>query len=353
MNPYKFWLGGRGWKALWIALRRAPRDAHARRNILRLLASFIPLLVLVGWYAFFIHGTVSDLGWGGLIPGAVGFLLSIGIGFIIVLRQKLQERAYERDNPAVSSILKVALYRETCLLATLLERLGSEAAMEKELPPEITVITRRVLLDRLTDLNLRENLEPWLLDILLVPDGHWPVDLKQRAFPAWECFVVLRWVLGIGDLPGLTETPKYTLDDAQSLFKIEHPEKCAVLPAWDIRPARNQTDTFFSRCWSELIARRQLSGIDEKDVARALQARESIQSDGYTADYLIGARTIPELEDALLWQITVRAYNRWQILALLVDIVSEEKPVGELRTLFARFFAPHEEGKSGVLEDPA
>jgi hypothetical protein len=348
MNPYKFWLGGRGWKALWIALRRAPRDAQARRNILRLLASFIPLLVLVGWYAFFIHGAVSDLGWGGLIPGAIGFLLSIGIGFIIVGRQKLQERAYERDNPAVSSMLKVGLYRETCLLATLLERLGSEAAIEKELPPEITVITRRVLLDRLTQLELRDGLEPWLLDILLAPDGHWPVDLKQRAFPAWECLVVLRWVLGLGDLPALTESPKYSLDDAQSLFEVEHPERGAVLPAWDIRPARNQTDTFFSRCWSELIARRQLSGVDENDVARAVDARESIKSEGYTADYLIGARTIPELENPVLWQITVRAYNRWQILALLVDIMSEEKLASELRGLFAHFFGPRE-----AMEAPA
>jgi hypothetical protein len=82
--------------------------------------------------------------------------------------------------------------------------------------------------------------------------------------------------------------------------------------------------------------------VEEKDVAHALEARAAIQAEGYTADYLIGTRTIPELKDDLLWQITLRAYNRWQTLSLLVDVMSEEKPAIELRTLYAGFFAPAE-----------
>jgi len=343
MNPFRLWFTGAGWRVLWVALRRSGRDdLHAQQNLLRLLAPCIPFFLYIAWCAFFIHGAVTDLGWNVVLVMLVGGSISAFFAIIFIVRQKLEERAYDKANPAVAVKLKLSLYRESCLLATLLERLASEVAMEKELPPEITVITRRVLLDRLTSLNLREGLEPWLLDILLAPDGHWPANLKLRASYGWECLSVLRWALGVANLPGPTADPKYTIADARSLLTIAHPEKCVVLPAWDIRPARDATSKFFNRCWSELTARRQLVGVQEKDVARALEARAAIQEKGYTADYVIGTRTISELNNDFLWQIMLRAYNRWQTLLLLVDVMCEEKPPIELRTLYAGFFASAE-----------
>ena len=325
---------------------------HAQQNLLLLLASGVPIFVLIAWYAFFILDAISDLGWHGILVMLVGGAIPAIFVIIFIVRQKLEQRAYDKTKPAVASNLKLSLYRETCLLATLLERLASEVAMEKELPPEIRVITRRVLLDRLASLNLREGLEPWLLDILLAPDGHWPADLKVRASHAWECLSVLRWALGLADLPAPATDPKYTIADARSLFNLAHPEKCAVLPAWDIRPSRNATSLFFNRCWSELTARRELSGVEEKDVAHALEARAAIQAEGYTADYIIGTLTIAELKDDLLWQVTLRAYNRWQTLSLLVEVMSEEKPAIELRTLYAGFFAASTQSAE-TPEEPA
>jgi hypothetical protein len=342
MSPHKFWLfwfSKQGWMALWVALRRSRRDPRARLNLLRLLLFLAYLIAIVVFYSNLFLGLSLDFGRIGnlIVWGIIPFFLLIFI-LVGILQRRLERRAQDRDNPAVPATTKLAIYREACLLAILLERLSSEIGMEKELPEDIEVITRRVLLDRLAELNLRDNLEPELRDILLAPDGHWPQELKQRAFQSWECFTVLRWVLGLGALTPLTEQPNYKLADINVLFAIKQLEKLSVLPAWDVRPARNNTMLFFNRCWSELIARGAIGDVTEEAVQHAIEARETIQSEGYNADFLVGVRTVPELQDQLLWQITVRTYHRMQMLALLVDVTSGDKPTSEIRTLFAGFF---------------
>jgi hypothetical protein len=349
VNRYKFWYSSAGWKSLWVALRRSIRDPRARRNLVRLLFSLLLVTVYPIWYLHFLfhdglfRGMSLSFGQtGNLILGIIAVFI---VGFVLwnVIRGRMEKRALERNSPAVAPETKVALHREACLLATLLERLGSEIGMEKELPENIEVITRRVLLDRLAELNLRDDLEPALRDILLTPDGHWPQELKNRAYPAWECFSALRWILGLGDLAGLTANPNYKLADAHAMCAVKDPQNLSVRPAWDIRPARDSAYMFFYRCWSELTARRLLNGPSDEDVQRALNARESIQAEGYTKDYLIGSKTVPEWPDALLWQAAMRANHRMRALSLLVDITSGEKPPTELRGFIASYFIVHVE----------
>jgi len=160
MNPYRFWFRSTGWRAIWIALRRAPRDPHARRNLLRLLPSCLPFFAYIGWYVFFIHGALVDLGREGLLVMACSAGFALLLTLAISYSQRREDRVYDRDNPAVATEIKLGIYRETCLLATLLERLGSEVGMEKGLPPNITVITQRELLDRLAQLKLRVRTPP-------------------------------------------------------------------------------------------------------------------------------------------------------------------------------------------------
>jgi hypothetical protein len=227
-----------------------------------------------------------------------------------------------------------------------LERLGSESALENEIPPEINVITRRVLLDRLSAFGLRESLEPWMLDLLLAPDGHWTVEQKQRALPAWECLAVLRWALGLEELRALTADPKYNIEDARTVFAVKQAENLLAVPPWDLRIARDQANNFFQRCWVELLARGAVKEADPESVEMASKARTEIQQAGYTGDFLIGSLTIAELPSPFLWQITGRAFNRRALLALLVEVAAGEVPVMNLRLFFARFFAPSSEMKA-------
>jgi hypothetical protein len=338
VNLFKFWLSSQGWKALLIALRRSPHDPQARKNVFRLLLSLLFFPAYITFYAFFLRGAYRDQGKDILFFGAGCVLFVILLTIIIAFFQNREQREADRDNPAIPAATKLAIYRETCLLATLLERLGSEIGMEKELPEGIEVITRRVLLDRLAGLNLGDDLEPELRDTLLAPDGHWPQELKDRAFGTWECFYALRWGLGLGELGVLSDEPAYKTDDLRALCSIKHPERLKVLPAWDIRPFRDEADLFLTRCWMELKARDAIHGTTEEDVLQAINFRESIQAEDYTADFLVGTRTVTELPLQLLWLVTMRAYHRTNMLALLVDVAGGEKSPGEIRTSFAGFF---------------
>jgi hypothetical protein len=338
VNLLKFWLSSQGWKALWVALHRSPRDAQARRNVFRLLLSLLFFPVYIAVYALFIRGAYREDGSYILYTVAGSVLFVVTLTLIIRYFQNREQRAADRDSPVVLAEIKLAVHHEACLLATLLERLGSEIGMEKELPEGIEVITRRVLLDRLTESSLRDDLEPALRDVLLSPDGHWPQELKDRAFGTWECFYALRWVLGLGELQALSDEPAYKTDDGRALFSIKQPEALKVLPAWDIRPFRDAADSFLTRCWMELKARNAIHGTTEEDVLQAVNFRQSVEAEDYTADYLVGSRTVTELPLQLLWLVTMRAYHRTNMLALLVDVTGSEKSPSEIRTYFAGFF---------------
>ncbi len=287
--------------------------------------------------------------------GATGTAVYIGIGICIVMIVAAKRIGERRESNAeklasVSDELKRALLREACVLATMLERLGSESYLEKEIPPEVTIVTRRVLLDRLTAIGLRDNLEPGLRDLLLAPDGHWTAEQKQRAMPALECFAVLRWVLGLGELRNLTADPKYSVAEARSIFEVKKPEKLLVLASWDVRPVRDGANRFLNRCWAELVARRAIDKAPEKDVERALEMRAEIQGAGYTGDYLVGARTVSELPTPFLFAVARRAYTRYQFLAVLVDVLSGEKPAEEVRKFLSQYFAPAEAAEVAATE---
>jgi len=319
-------------------MRRAPKDSRARETLVRFALWLVLVAVAIGYVHWYFRGIFTNFGSTGT---AVYIVIGLSVVLIIVAR-KISERRDRRAQvlDSVSDEMKRQLLREACVLAIVLERLASESYLEKEIPPNVTIVTRRILLDRLTAMGLRDGLEPWLLDLLLAPDGHWTAEQKQRAMAALECFEVLRWILGLSELRSLTADPKYSVADARSLIDVKEPEKLLVLASWDIRPARDGAARFFHRCWAELVARREISTAAEPDVERALAVRAQIEEAGYTGDYLIGARTIPELDTQLLFFVTRRAYTRWQFLSLLVDILAGDAPVGSLRKFLARYFAP-------------
>jgi hypothetical protein len=341
------------WKALWVALRRSPRDPHARRRVLRILSSLLVIPLWLGWYVFFFHGFISEQGLSGIFVVLFSVLFVVLLSFLIAFKRRRDDRAEELSDPAVAPELKVSLFRETVLLGTLLDRRASEIAMEKELPPEITVIARRVLLDRLQHHGLRGDLEPSLLDLLLAPDGHWTPGQKENTGHAWEYFEVLFWVLGLGELRSLTSEPRYSLHDIETLCAIASAEQIHVLASWDIRPARDAALRFLNRCWAELLARKMVSGASSDDMARALEMRSDLQEKGYTSDYLVGARTISELEPSLLFVMCARAWRRWSLLSVLVAIAAGESPATALRAFLVEHFSTQDAIESYKTVEPA
>lgn len=350
-------------KAFWIAIRRSPRDRRARGLLVYLVAfggAFLFYLIILGvWIAvtyfprlaWSLPGLASVIGLFLLIIATLGVAVSVGLWSFYSLKSLLLRKLHcfqEHRQQYLDKALTRSLYREAALIGVLLRRLSSERAMEKELPPEIQVTTRRFLLDQLQTLGLRESLGPELLDVLLAPDGHWSMELKHRAEFAWELFDVLRWELGLGELRPLTSLPKYNFADAAALLAVEAPDKLVAKPSWDIRPWRDGSERFFHRCAAELLARRELQHAEESDVLQAIEAREQVIDEGYTADYLVGAQTITELPTPLLWSFTLRAHRRAEALKLLVDVTSGEANPSTLRALYAQQFRLNETSDLGT-----
>jgi hypothetical protein len=108
--------------------------------------------------------------------GSIAVVILVAKG-VVALRERIDAHRQERTSPAIARDAKLAIHREACLVATLLQRLASERyVQEKQLPPGVQIITRRVLLDRLKKLGLRDGLEPWLNDFSWPPTGTGPAN---------------------------------------------------------------------------------------------------------------------------------------------------------------------------------
>jgi hypothetical protein len=270
------------------------------------------------------------------------------------LREKLEENRQERRSPATPRDSKLAIHREACLVAILLERLASERyVQEKELPPGIQITTRRVLLARLAKLELREGLEPWLNDLLLAPDGHWADEQKHRVDATWEYFAVLWWVMGRGDLQLLTLQPKYSFKDTEALFAIRRPVSLPFIPSWDIRPARDAAGYFAHFSWVELLRRGAIPGRSGEKVRQEIEYCRQMAGRLYTDDSLIPGQCIPRYTTPDLWILNRRAVRRWRALSMLVEVLGGHEPMSHLRAFLATYLVPQQETESGTTEDPA
>jgi len=331
------------WGGVWIAIRRSGRDAHARRLLLRFVFSFALIFAGFGVELYWFRGLIQEdpTFFRVLLIGTI-----IWIAFLICLTRysSYRDRAKaEAETPSVATEIKLAIFREACLLAALLIRLASERAMEKEIPPEIEIITRRKVIDRLRSRGFLEDVTPAIRDLLLAPDGHWSGEQKVQTELFWECLAVLHHALGLSELSSVTEWQRYNTVIAHQILNVPRPERLKVTPSWDLRPERNAANEYFTGCWLELIARGEIEEPTPETIETALSFRADLQSQGYTSGFLVGAQMLSEVPTDLLRIAGVRAYRRFDTLRLLVDITCGDQPASELQTMFADCIAPTEE----------
>ncbi len=116
------------------------------------------------------------------------------------------------------------------------------------------------------------------------------------------------------------------LGHAMGAFEVNQPTKLTLVGPWKIRYVLHTAEKFVRRSLTELEARGEMGDLSQEEVAEALREREDIQSEGYTADLLVGASTISELPSPLYGFIARRSYNRWITLALMAGITSGDLP---------------------------
>jgi hypothetical protein len=330
------------WQSLWIALCRSVKDPRARKQ----------LRPVIGWlaYAAYLCALAAIIFLPSDRPGWPAFWQFAGYAVFFAMIQfyrwwedRRDSRLAEERMPAVPVEIKLAIYREARLLAALLERAGSERLLEKEIPDHITIITRRTVIDQLKSDGFMDGLEAPYIDLFFAPDGHWNPAQKQHIEHLWEYLAVLRWALGLGEFRPLTLSPEYAMSMVKEIAEVRVPEKLPVLPSWDIRVERNQANEFFTRCWIELLARGEVSLDSQETMDEALKAREKIHREGNAQDVVVGTKVVSELSQEALWKKALRAYRRFEILTILVEITSSNQPASELHRLILEFLTRSDE----------
>jgi len=326
----------------WVALRRSPKDQRARRQLRRVVF----LIVWVAYAAVVAILILHSAAQGSLLPAlgqmALYVALPGGVTLYAAWSERRDIRLAEESSSTVPMQVKLAIYREAYLLATLLERASSERALEKvapsnEAPLNSEIWTHRVHIDRLRDGGMMEGIEPQFADLLLTPDGRWVERQTRQVEQMWEFLAVLGWVLGLSELRPLTLPPEYTMSLATRIVENREPGRLPVLASWDIRPERDQTDAFFALCWVELVARGDVRSENPEEV---LKIHDELQTEWNTGDYLMEVRAISELPGDILNRTAHRARRRAEILRQLVEILSGEQPVAELHRLLINFLSP-------------
>jgi hypothetical protein len=320
------------WRHFWIAIRRANRDARARRfliGVIALIFCAIYFFILIGGFVFSSVNNKDFL--------AIAGIFGVCAISVFAIHKWGERREAKAAPPAVGIALVRQMHKEAFFLAILLTRAGSERMMEKEFPPEIEVITRRVQREKIVELGLWDELPEAMKSLLLLPDGHWTEEQKSRAESCWEYLSVLRWVLRFDDsLRPLDRRPSYEFAKTREIINgYADWSPGDTLAPWDLRPARDQAIRHFGRLWIEAVARGLVKdGVEPDQRAEALRIKTDIDSDGSSTDLLIEAQTVSELPDPDLWFLLRTAYWRKEILKYLVPWLSGEVPLLSLQALW-------------------
>jgi hypothetical protein len=313
-----------------------------------LLAGLIVVAAVV-YYGFLIRVLLFDFF--GLV---LALALLAGAMFFFFARKWTERYEFIQLNkqlpPAVDVDVKDAIFRETCLLAALLQRAGSERAMEQGVAPGKEVITRRVVLDQLRSEMLLDSLEASVRDLLLAPDGGWSDEQKHTVQSGWEFLVALRWALGLdASLSPIWLPPEYLAEMASDVLKKADSKKLAMLPPWEMRMERDQAANLFVRCQVELAARDEWPEATFEEQQNAKEIKAEIDGSTDQADFFLGATTVSELALPELWGYTIRGYRRQQMLKLLIEVSGGELPASALNTFLTEHIAPAAPTASGEI----
>jgi hypothetical protein len=327
------------WKSYWIALRRSREDKRARITSLRvtLLLFFFLICLLIPVFIGLLAYKES---------GGVWVLVSYGVmfGSSLLVRRFLgrsnraqdemlsysltgQHRLTPEGTAYVPQAVRTYLEERMLILNSLMNRASSEIFIQhKKLGPGIEVVTRQKLNALLRDAGLWEKLEGSERDLVTVADGKWTLEQQNEVVTWCEQLRVLRWILGLdAELIPLAHFPKVDLTISHALpgQRADARRTKPMLRSWDARMERDIALSYMGRIVAELKARGVIASRPELD-DWADQLRD--ESLGASKDYLVGSRTIGELNNDELQSLCMTARARWRYAAYLVDQLSAENP---------------------------
>lgn len=330
------------WLLAGIALRRAHKDQRARK----LLGSILLWLVSLAAPPVLVIGAAAAAVVAPESVGGLAICIGLTIGFVIRALRTLAKRDAQLDRTAQEVPLAVRqnVFRTTYWLANLMRRCESEFALLKEMPPNIEIVTRRLMLDRLKAQGIWEEIPLVVRELLLKPDGHWTGSERNNVADKFEFLACLRWIARKDSvLAVLALAPAYKGVHAQEISADTdwfHNE-LTVAPM-QIDAHLKRTGGFLERCAREGIARG-LFPADEDKRQHAVEQNRKMDARARAEDWLVGSRTVGEIDDQELRRVHRRALLRFRLLRSVLEEMTSGAPKETLHDLIAASLSPQRE----------
>ena len=214
-----------------------------------------------------------------------------------------------------------AIGSRTLRLAFLIWRALSESNLHRiPTPPGKEVATRRVILSKLTELDLRNSLAEEELDLHLLPDGSWSSEQISSVLVRSAELQALRYCTGLDKhmepIEDLNILPRI---DVQSLTQLTPDSTWHFRPTYDIRKERDEAAAYFLRCLAEKRRRGLYQGSLTEDEQHLFEMA-SLHAGDENHDLLLGTDTVAEASEASLEMATAQSHIRFKTLN---DILAE------------------------------
>ncbi len=192
---------------------------------------------------------------------------------------------------------------------------GENELRNRSVPAGKEVVTRRVVLDQLAELGLRNELDEQELDLHLLPDGAWSVDQISSVIMRCAELQALKYCVGIdrhlGPLEDLQALPT---SDVAWLGKLQSASSSLAPVTYDIRKERDEAAAYFLRCLAEK-RRRGLYQVDLDEELIELLDSASVHAADESHDLLLGTQTVANASQRSLAMATEQSHFRFETLS--------------------------------------
>jgi hypothetical protein len=307
---------------------------HWKRIVLRAhkdRRSLAALLLLVGIVSY-----VSIYGYY-LLKNPVS-LLMLGLAIFVTWRIRKSHKkddetlvsfsTYKPINVAPTQAAVMTLRTRTLGLWLLVWRGSSENFLRtNEVPEGQEVLTRRIILSKLRELNLLDDLSERERNLHFLPDGAWSDDDISPCLFRRSELEVFQYATGIVDslipIEDFDKIQQLSIDQIQNITPNSN---WKPRETFDLRRERDMSATFYLRCLGEQVRRGTVEATFEQEEREAIDGANQRAGDE-NADFLIGTKIISDAGDLELILGISQSYLRFTALQQTLTLLEPSPDV--------------------------
>lgn len=230
--------------------------------------------------------------------------------------------AYKPINAEPSQSAVMTLQVRTLRLWLLVWRASSESFLHnREIPKGKEILTRRVIIDKLKELNLFDGLTDKERDLHLLPDGTWSTeDIATNLFRRSE-LEALQYAAGVvSALVPIEDFNRIQNLDIDQIKNITSDALWKTQETFELRNERDMAAAFYFRCLGEKVRRGTFeTNLDQQE--RELLEGVAERAGDENADLLIGTQIVSDVDDTELNLAVGQSYLRFTTLQQALSLL--------------------------------